>query len=135
MKAKRVIANIAIFSLVSLLFVGCYNDYPIDEDGLLISNNAGCAVLNFDLLDSKNITVLAVSPPDIDTFACTIKATVRWRADITYLWPVFDLQEGCKLSPKIRERYNFTDSVQFTVISGNRKIKKTYTVYVKKEGE
>ena len=58
--------------LFGSLLWGCF-DYAIDEDGLLVSEDGGCYVLNFDLIDTDQKTVKSsVYPPVIDTTSCTI---------------------------------------------------------------
>lgn len=124
-----------IFALLALAFVACsclFKEYPVDEDGLIITDRAECAVLNFDLLDPKNVSALEISPADIDTVAQTVHAVVKYRAEQDMLWPVFTLSPDCKLEPKIRGRMDFTEPREFTVISGNRKVRKTYVITVTK---
>ncbi len=124
-----------IFILAAAICVsGClFKDYPVDEDGLIISDRSACAVLRFDLLDTRDYSALTDELAVIDTLAQTIHAKIRYRADITNLWPVFSLSTDCKLDPKVRSRQDFSQPVQYTVISGNRQVRKTYTIYVTKE--
>ena len=105
-----------------------FKDYPVDEDGLIITDRSQCAVLKFDVLDTRDVSALADSIAVIDTVAQTITGKVRYKADMTTLWPVFTLATDCKLEPKIRQRYDFTKPQTFWVISGNRKVRKEYTV-------
>jgi len=128
--------NILKISLILLLFmfagVSCSEEYPIDEDGLLITGRAECYVSNFDLLGRDYLTVRASSPV-IDTVALTIDVKVLWGTDLKQLWPKFSLVTDAKLDPKIAGWTDFSDldtPKQWTVISGNRKVKKNYTVTV-----
>lgn len=117
--------------IISGLLVACY-DYPVDEDGLLITDRAACYVSNFELLGTDHQTARTKSP-DIDTIAQTIHVEVMYGADLKNLWPQFSLITDAKLEPKITGFVNFSDLAnprQWTVISGNRKVRKTYTVYV-----
>ena len=121
------------FTVLLLLFVviGC-TKYPIDEDGLLITGRAECYVSNFELL---NIDYQAVrsTPAVIDTVGQTIDVEVYWGTNLKKLWPQFSLVTDAKLDPKITDWVDFsnlTNPKQWTVISGNRKVKKTYTVNI-----
>lgn len=123
------------FALILVLFTGtqCSKDFPIDEDGLLITQRAECYVSNFDLLGVDFQTVKTLNPVVIDTTAQTIKVEVFYGTDLKNLYPQFSLVTDAKLDPKIIGKVDFSDLTnpkQWTVISGNRKVKKTYTVYV-----
>ncbi|MDR1454167.1 MAG: hypothetical protein LBJ01_00810 [Tannerella sp.] len=119
------------FVLLSLLLTGCF-DYPIDEDGLLITERNQCYVSSFELLGSDFLTVRTKGAA-VDTLACTIEVEVFYGTDLTNLWPQFTLVTDAKLEPKITgftDFSNLTQPRQYTVISGNRKVRKTYTVYI-----
>ena len=123
-------------SIFILLFIvsclqSCY-DYPIDEDGLLITDRAECYVSNFELLGTDYQTVRTQNAV-IDTVEQTIDVEVRWGTDLRKLWPQFSLVTDAKLDPKITGWTDFSDldsPKQWTVISGNRKIRKVYTVNI-----
>jgi len=127
---KYLIIPVAIL-LTAWAWVSC-TDFPVDEDGLLITDRAECYVSNFDLLGTDFQTV-RVSAPTIDTTAQTINIKVFFGTDLKSLWPQFSLVTDAKLDPKITGFVDFSDlsnPKKWTVISGNRKVKKTYTVYV-----
>jgi len=127
---KYLIIPVAII-LTAWAWVSC-TDFPVDEDGLLITDRAECYVSNFDLLGTDFQTV-RVSAPTIDTTAQTINIKVFFGTDLKSLWPQFSLVTDAKLDPKITGFVDFSDlsnPKKWTVISGNRKVKKTYTVYV-----
>jgi hypothetical protein len=136
MKKYLIIIFTFLFTLVA--WVGCTKDYPVDEDGLLITTRAQCYVGSFELLGVDFQTVRSTNSSGtataiIDTTAQTINVTVLWGTDLTRLWPQFSLVTDAKLEPKITTWVDFSDLAnpkQWTVISGNRKIRKTYTVYV-----
>jgi hypothetical protein len=151
--------------ITSLLFstTACNNDFPIDEDGLLITDRAECYVSNFELLDTDHQTI-RVGNSYIDTLAQVVIAYVRYGSPLNKLWPQISLCEDAKLSPKISYSNGWTDftgskmaiefqqgdwssgsatmqlserivsnqssfpstAKKYTVISGNRKIKKEY---------
>lgn len=118
--------------LTVFLYSACKEDFPVDEDGLLITDRAECYVSNFELLGTDFQTVRTKNP-EIDTVAQTIKVEVFYGTDLKNLYPQFSLVTDAKLDPKITGRVDFSDLSSpkvYTVISGNRKIRKPYTVHV-----
>ncbi|AHF14968.1 hypothetical protein [Niabella soli] len=121
---------VLVISLIA--FAGCKKDYPVDEDGLLITTRAECYVSNFELLGTDFVTVLSKAPV-IDTVAQTINAQVVYGADLKNLYPQFTLVTDAKLDPKITGKVDFSDLANpkvYTVVSGDRKVRKPYTVYL-----
>lgn len=117
--------------LLAALIQSC-DDYPVDEDGLLITDRAECYVSNFELLGSDHMTVRTQNAV-IDTVAQTIDVEVRWGTNLKQLWPQFTLATDAKLEPKITgwtDFSNLNSPKQWTVISGNRKVRKVYTVNI-----
>ena len=117
--------------IIGLAIASC-EKFPIDEDGLLITERSECYVSNFELLDTSHQTVRA-DKPVIDTLACTIDVEFRYGTDLKHLWPQFTLCEDAKLDPKITGYTDFSDldnPRKYTVISGNRQIRKSYTVNI-----
>ena len=129
--------------------VRCSKEYPIDEDGLLITTRVSCYVSNFDLLGTDFVsvvtstTVIPATPTTpavpstrnvvIDTTAQTINVQVAFGTDLKNLFPQFTLVTDAKLSPKITGKTDFSDLAnpkKWTVISGNRRVRKEYTVTV-----
>ena len=111
---------------------GCKKDYPVDEDGLLITTRAECSVSSFELLGTDYITVRS-KPAVIDTTAQTIRVEVLFGTDLKNLYPQFSLVTDAKLDPKITGRVDFSDLANpkvYTVVSGNRQVRKPYTIYV-----
>lgn len=116
----------------ALAFVGCKKDYPIDEDGLLITTRRECYVSSFELLGTDYVTVRTKTAV-IDTTALTIKVEVLFGTDLKNLYPQFTLATDCKLDPKITGKVDFSDLAnpkKWTVVSGDRQVRKTYTVTV-----
>lgn len=129
---KRHIQLIFAGALALLVWTGCAKKFPIDSNGLLITDRTECYVSNFDLLSTTFISVLTGSP-DIDTTALTVHATVFYGTDLKNLYPQFSLPTDCILTPAITGKTDLSDTThprQWTVVSGNRKIQKTYTVYI-----
>ncbi|MDR1023960.1 MAG: hypothetical protein LBL94_11945 [Prevotellaceae bacterium] len=127
----------SLLSLLSLITHGCSGSYPIDEDGLLVTDRAECYVSNFELLGTDHLTVRVEGElPAIDTAAGTISIKAKFGTDLKHLYPQFSLVTDAKLEPKITGLTDFSDLErprQYTVISGNRKVRKTYTIYVEVE--
>lgn len=109
----------------------CY-DNPVDDDGLLITDRDECYVSNFDLTGTDRLTV-KVGDAIIDNEACTIHITVAYGTDLQHLYPKFSLVTDAILEPKIEGITDFSDldnPRQYTVVSGSRRVRKTYTIYV-----
>jgi hypothetical protein len=119
-----------VFLTILTISVRCSDDLPIDEDGLLITRRAQCYVSNFELLGTDFQTVRS-KPAVIDTVAQTIDVEVLFGTDLRNLYPQLTLVTDAKLTPKITGKVDFSDlstPKQYTVISGNRMVKKTYTI-------
>jgi hypothetical protein len=118
--------------LAALLTGMACSEYPIDEDGLLITDRSECYVSSFELLGSDEQSVRS-REAIVDTVAQTIDVEVFYGTDLTGLYPQFSLATDAKLDPKINGKVDFSDldnPKQYTVISGNRKVRKTYTIYI-----
>jgi hypothetical protein len=119
--------------MMSVIIISCKKDSPVDEDGLLITFRQECFVSNFELLGSDLVTVRAATAV-IDTIAQTINVTVNPGTDLKNVYPQFSLATDCKLDPKIigkTDLSNLTSPKIYTVVSGNRKIRKPYTLNIK----
>lgn len=120
-----------LFPLMGM-WAACKDDFPVDEDGLLITERAECYVSNFELLGTDRQTVRTKNPV-IDTVAQTINVEVFYGTDLKNLYPQFSLVTDAKLDPKITGMVDFSDLSKpkvYTVVSGNRKVRKPYTVYI-----
>ncbi|MCW3107619.1 MAG: hypothetical protein JWQ09_2125 [Segetibacter sp.] len=121
------------FLLAAVVLTSCKKDAPIDEDGLLITSRAECYVGSFELLGTDFVTVRSKAA-EIDTTTQTIKVEVLFGTDLRKVYPQFTLATDCKLDPKITGMVDFSDLPNpktFTVVSGNRQVRKPYTVIVK----
>ena len=126
------IFSILFYGMAVMLFSTACSDNPIDEDGLLITDRDECYVSNFDLAGTDHLTV-KVGDVIIDNDACTINITVAYGTDLQHLYPKFSLVTDAKLEPKITGITDFSDLAnprQYTVISGSRRVRKTYTIYI-----
>lgn len=120
-----------IIIMVILSWAGC-SEFPIDEDGLLITERAECYVSNFELLGADYQSVRTKAPL-IDTLANTIAVEVFYGTDLKNLYPQFTLVTDAKLDPKVTGLVDFSDlqnPKKYTVVSGNRKVRKTYTINI-----
>jgi hypothetical protein len=129
---ERYIKSALAVLVVLVAAVRCSDEFPVDEDGLLITRRGQCYVSNFELLGADFQTVRTTSAV-IDTTAQTINVEVKFGTDLTNVYPQFSLVTDAKLDPKITGKTDMSDLAdpkQWTVVSGNRKVRKTYTVYV-----
>ncbi|MGN7824298.1 hypothetical protein HGH92_27220 [Chitinophaga varians] len=129
---KKYIIITSLLLMTILIWSSCKKDQPIDEDGLLITTRSECYVSNFELLGADFQTVRSKAPV-IDTVACTIQQEVFFGTDLKNLWPQFTLVTDAKLDPKITGKVDFSDLAnpkKYTVVSGNRQVRKTYTVII-----
>jgi hypothetical protein len=127
---RKYIKIISMILLGAVVWTACKKDYPVDEDGLLITGRTECYVSNFELLGSDFVTVRTKAAA-IDTTAQTIKVEVQFGTDLKNLYPQFTLVTDAKLDPKIAGKVDFSDLAnpkKYTVVSGNRQIKKEYTI-------
>lgn len=117
--------------LVGFIWMGC-NDTPLDEDNLLITERAECYIGNFELLGSDHQTVRSKAAV-IDTVLQTINVEVLYGTNLKKLYPQFSLVTDAKLEPKVTGFVDFSDlqnPKKYTVISGNRKVKKEYIITI-----
>lgn len=121
-----------LYSLLfaALLGAACKKSYPVDEDGLLITTRSDCYVSSFEILGADYQTVRSKAAV-VDTTAQTVTVEVLFGTDLKNLYPQFTLVTDAKLDPKIPGKVDFSDLAnpkKWTVVSGNRKVRKTYTV-------
>lgn len=129
---KKYFLTIYTILLAACICLSCKKDYPVDEDGLLITTRAECYVSSFELLGSDFVTVRSGTAV-IDTTAQTINVKVLFGTDLKNLYPQFSLASDCKLDPKVTGKTDFSDLAHpkvYTVISGNRQIRKPYTINI-----
>ena len=129
---RKYFGILTVMMLGVLAWTACKKDYPVDEDGLLITTRSECYVSSFELLGTDFVTV-RVGTAVVDTTAQTIKVTVAFGTDLKNLYPQFSLVTDAKLEPKITGRVDFSDLAnpkKYTVVSGNRQVRKEYTVFI-----
>lgn len=116
--------------LAALTWAAC-TESPIDEDGLLVTGRSECYVGSFELLGFDHKSVL--NTVSVDTVAQEIRGEVFYGTDMKHLYPQFSLVTDAKLEPKITGAVDFSDLEhprKWTVVSGNRRVRKEYTVYL-----
>ncbi|MBE7173604.1 MAG: hypothetical protein INR73_23730 [Williamsia sp.] len=129
---KKYIKAFAGAAILVIALAACKNNFPVDEDGLLITTRQECYVSNFELLGTDYVTVRTKAAV-IDTTAQTINVEVLYGTDLKNLYPQFTLVTDAKLDPKITGKVDFSDLANpkvWTVVSGNRQIRKAYKVIV-----
>jgi len=129
---KIFLLQIALVLLGTLSILSCKKDYPVDDDGLLITSRSDCYVSGFELLGADFQTV-RTKLAAIDTTAQTINVEVLYGTDLKNLYPQFSLVTDATLDPKIVGRTDFSNLSaprEWTVVSGNRKVRKTYKVFL-----
>jgi len=127
---KKYIKIIFAVSVLSLVLIACEKDYPVDEDGLLITQRAECSVSSFEIVGTDFVTVRSKAAV-IDTTAQTIAVEVRFGTDLKNLYPQFTLVSDAKLDPKVVGKVDFSDLSNpkvYTVVSGNRQVRKPYKI-------
>jgi hypothetical protein len=119
--------------MISAIITSCKKDSVVDEDGLLITFRQECFVSNFELLGADFVSVRSKTAV-IDTVAQTIDVEVLFGTDLKNVYPQFSLATDCKLDPKISGRTDLSNLASpkvYTVVSGNRKIRKAYKLNIK----
>jgi len=129
---KRYILFLVMSLLCGNAFVGC-GDSPIDDDGLLISDRELCDITNFELLGTDHINVLVSHT--IDTDKATVTGVAKFGTNIKHVKPHCSVDLDAKVTPTMGEWTDFSQPRQYTVISGNRKVEKTYTITITVQGE
>lgn len=131
-KMKTYFKFSVIIFLVTLVATSCKKDFPVDENGLLITDRAECYMSNFDLLGSDHRTVL-VGKSVIDTVEQTVHAEVMYGTNLKSLKPFCSVVTDATVTPTMGIWTDFSDlskPKEYTVVSGNRKVRKTYTIHL-----
>lgn len=129
---KTYIRSLIILTAVVVTTAACKKDFPVDDKGLLITDRAECYMSNFDLLGSDHRTVL-VGKSVIDTVAQTVHAEVVYGTNLKNLKPFCSVVTDAIVTPTMGVWTDFSDlskPKEYTVISGNRKVRKTYTIHL-----
>ena len=130
---QKLITKIGISILFVMALVAC-SDYPIDENGLLITDRHSCYMSSFGLVGTDNQTVLLEQPTVanglIDTIACTVTAVAKYGTNLKKVKPYCSVTDDIFVTPSMGKWEDFTQPHQYTLISGDRQVSKTYTITV-----
>ena len=121
-----------LLSAVVMIISSCKKNFPIDDKGLLITERSECYMSNFDLLGSDHRTVIS-GKAIIDTLALTVDAEVLYGTNLKNLKPFCSVVTDAIVTPTMGIWTDFSDLTnpkKYTVISGNRDVKKTYTIHI-----
>lgn len=121
-----------LFTAVAVLS-GC-NGTPIDSNGVVVHDSAQASMFGFDLLneDSKSVKAENVIWDTIDGRG-DIYIKVYATADLTKLIPSGKRSAYTMVLPEMGVVTDFSDLANprvYSVISGNRKVKRNYTIHV-----
>jgi hypothetical protein len=83
----------------------------------------------FELLGTDNYTVLTATAI-IDTTALTVTGVAKLGTNLKHVKPYCSVVTDAIVEPAMGQWVDFTSPRQYTVISGNRKVKKAYTITI-----
>lgn len=121
---------------VCSLVYSCDNDIPVDDRGLLITEKEECNMSAFQLRgpDDRDVLVNCIIE-DLDDTKGTITAMAAFGTNLKHVKPNCTISQDAILEPKMGSWTDFSQSRAYTVIAGNRKVKRTYTIIVRVQGE
>lgn len=119
--------------MILLLTQSC-NDYPVDDNGLLLTDSEECYISSLILRGPDDRDVL-VNGATIDDENNAITGVAKFGTNLKKLKPECGTAKDCIVTPTMGAWTDFSQPRQYTVISGNRKVKKTYTVTITLQGE
>ncbi len=125
---------IPLIAVIASMLIAC-EDYPIDEDGLLITTQTNCFVGNFILYGTDHIDCLIQDSTVIDNENLTINVLAKFGTNLQKVKPAASLSIDSKIEPAMGIWTDFTSPKNYTVISGNRQVEKEYTITVRLQGE
>jgi hypothetical protein len=131
MKTFRIITGMI---MMLTFFSGC-TDFPMDEDDLLITTQSRCYIGTFYLYGPDHLDCLIQDSTVIDTVAQTVVGLARYGTNLSKVKPAASLSIDSKITPAMGVWTDFTVPRNYTVISGNRKVEKEYTISIRLQGE
>jgi hypothetical protein len=126
---KRLIIISVLIIATASLFLSCTKKGLIDDNGLLITSRSQCYMSFFELLGTDNYTVLTATAI-IDTTALTVTGVAKLGTNLKHVKPYCSVVTDAIVEPAMGQWVDFTSPRQYTVISGNRKVKKAYTITI-----
>lgn len=123
--------------LVCLLAQAC-GDAPLDDNDLLITDSEECYMSNFELRgpDDRNVLVETnIQDVEADDTKGIVTAVAKFGTNLKHVKPHCSVAKDCIITPAMGLWTDFSQSRQYTVISGNRQVRKTYTITVALQGE
>lgn len=123
-----------LFGIFAIVIVSACEDYPMDENGLLITDRHSCYMSSFGLVGTDNQSVLVEQPTVanglIDTLACTVTAVAKYGTNLKKVKPYCSVTDDIVVTPSMGKWIDFTEPKQYTLKSGDRLVEKTYTITV-----
>jgi len=130
---KTIYLKISIIS--AFIILAACTEFPMDEDDLLISPQSKCYIGSFYLYGPENIDLLIQDSTVIDTVNLTVDGLVPFGTNLKHVKPAASLSLDSKVTPAMGVWTDFTVPQYYTVISGNRKVEKEYTITIRLQGE
>lgn len=127
---KRSIFYTCLCFVILAGIAACSKQDPIDEAGLLITQRSQSFMTSFDLLGSDHRTVLISGQTKVDTTALTVTAVAKFGTNMQKLKPFCSVVSDAIVEPTMGVWTDFSQPLTYTVVSGNRLVRKTYTVTV-----
>ena len=125
---KKIIIHSFVVMMSTITFLVSCNE----KEEMLVTDRSDCYMSRFQLRGTDNYNFLAdrTIGSGIDTVALTVTAIVKYGTDITRLKPNCSLAPEATMTPSMGDWTDFSQPRQYTVISGNEKVRKTYTITV-----
>jgi len=122
--------------LLCLLTYACSSDVPVDDRGLLITEKEECTMSAFQLRGTDDRDVLVECKIiDIDEVHGTVTAIAAFGTNLKHVKPNCSISQDAILEPKMGSWIDFSQPREYTVVAGDRKTTRTYTVTIKVQGE
>lgn len=125
-----------IIVLLSIAATACTTEYPVDENGLLITTRTSAYMTSFELLDESHASVI-IGKAAIDTISDPtmgiITAQVMYGTNMKNLKPYCSAALDAIVTPKMgvwTDFSNLLSPLTYTVISGNRLVKRPYKIII-----
>src|SRR5690625_2628618 len=150
MKSKNTTLTLSL--LISLVLTSCAWDV-VDSDGLLITDNDEAYMASFDIVgtdnrsllvsheineEEKTVHAIARYGTDLTTIrfnicqirSISVHAIARYGTDLTNVKPYSSVALDALVRPAMGQFVDFSEPREYTVISGNRQVENTYTIYI-----